>query len=307
MSVGRVLVIGESLIDLIGFEDADGLAFRPRIGGSPLNVAVGVSRLGGEATFATAIAPDSFGVRIRALLDEEGVTTISAPAPDQGTCLAVVTKIGQNVEFEFFGDTAAMLDIGRVSDTEVGDAAVVHAGSTAFMDDPALATVVDAYGRADGFCTADPNPRPLLIPDRARYVERMEPAVAGADLVKLSSEDVAYCYPGLTLESAIERLIGLGPDVVVVTRAADDALVSTAAGQRSVPIGATSAIDPTGAGDTVSASLVADIAREGAPADLDGWAALVRRANEAAAITCSRLGGASAMPTRAELEARLDA
>ena len=198
-----------------------------------------------------------------------------------------------------------MLDIGPVEADVVRSAALVHAGSTAFMGEPASSTVRDAFERADGFRTADPNPRPLVIRDRARYLERMEPLVAMADLVKLSSEDVAYLYPGTDLDDAVERLLALGPDVVLVTQAADASLLATHEGRRTVAIGETNAIDPTGAGDTVSASLIADIVRDGPPDSFDGWASLARRANEAAAITCSRLGGADAMPTHAELEARL--
>ena len=56
-----ILVIGESLIDSVV---TDGESTRCSPGGSPMNVAVGLSRLGHEVTFATQIGEDDDGEMI---------------------------------------------------------------------------------------------------------------------------------------------------------------------------------------------------------------------------------------------------
>jgi fructokinase len=43
-----IVVCGEALIDFLPVKSADGRdAYRPAVGGSPLNTAVGIGRLGG--------------------------------------------------------------------------------------------------------------------------------------------------------------------------------------------------------------------------------------------------------------------
>ena len=59
----RILIAGEALTDIV--VDADG-ARREHPGGSPLNVAVALSRLGHDAHLLTAIGDDARGDAIRA-------------------------------------------------------------------------------------------------------------------------------------------------------------------------------------------------------------------------------------------------
>ena len=68
------LVCGEALFDLFiepsaGFD----LRFDGRVGGSPLNVAVGLARLGRRAGLFTALSTDFLGQRLAAALAAEGV------------------------------------------------------------------------------------------------------------------------------------------------------------------------------------------------------------------------------------------
>ena len=57
----RALVIGEALIDIV---ERDGKVTGEHVGGSPLNVAVGLARLGRGVDFLTHIGNDARGRRI---------------------------------------------------------------------------------------------------------------------------------------------------------------------------------------------------------------------------------------------------
>ena len=57
----RSLVIGEALIDIV---EREGQVTGEHVGGSPLNVAVGLARLGRGVDFLTHIGNDSRGHRI---------------------------------------------------------------------------------------------------------------------------------------------------------------------------------------------------------------------------------------------------
>jgi fructokinase len=65
----RGLVIGESLIDIVDSDE--------HVGGSPLNVAVGLGRLGREVDFLTSIADDPYGRRIVEYVEAAGVQLVS--------------------------------------------------------------------------------------------------------------------------------------------------------------------------------------------------------------------------------------
>jgi fructokinase len=303
---GGALIIGEALVDLIETSDPDeGVVYRPRFGGSPLNVAVGTRRLGSRVLIATALGADSFGRQLRSFLEGEGVEVVTSKDVHHGTCLAVATRIDGNVDYEYFGDASAMLDIREVDIETVRAAAVVHAGSTAFLGGSVVSTVTAAFSVAGPFKTMDPNPRPRLIEDRLAYVSRLERMVPLVDLVKLSKEDADYLFPGVRLNGVTEHLLGLGASTVLVTRADQQTVVATPLGFGLVDVPYADAVDPTGAGDSFMASVISDIVAAGMPADIDAWKTLTWRANNAASITCSAVGGASSMPTREDVDERL--
>ena len=62
-----IAVLGEALIDLIVGEDG---AYRPHLGGSPYNVAVGLARQGVDASYLASFSHDSFGDSLLATLHQ---------------------------------------------------------------------------------------------------------------------------------------------------------------------------------------------------------------------------------------------
>ncbi|MBJ7383894.1 MAG: carbohydrate kinase, partial [Mycolicibacterium sp.] len=66
----RALVIGEALIDIV---ERDGTITGEHVGGSPLNVAVGLGRLGRAVDFLTHVGTDERGRRIVDHVEASGV------------------------------------------------------------------------------------------------------------------------------------------------------------------------------------------------------------------------------------------
>ncbi|MFP5502181.1 MAG: PfkB family carbohydrate kinase, partial [Candidatus Sericytochromatia bacterium] len=96
----EILTAGEALVDWVSTESgADLEAARHWVkapGGAPLNVAVGLARLGAKAGFAGCLADDAFGAWLRAVMAAEGVDTrLAAVAAGAQTRMAyVVTTAG---------------------------------------------------------------------------------------------------------------------------------------------------------------------------------------------------------------------
>jgi fructokinase len=307
--MGYAVVLGEALVDLLE-TDLDGESiYRQAIGGAPLNVSVGTSRLGGDVRFLGTLGDDPLGDRIAAFLRKAGVGTTGLKRVPVPTTLALTTFDGAEPTFHFYGEppSYALLGPGDVDPALVRGAAVVYAGSIALLREPFRAAARTAWAVDGPIRVFDPNVRPKLLPDRAAVValrELVEGFFATADLVKLSSADAEVLYDGATPEAAAARILGIGAGSVVVTCGAKGAYAALAGGAAMLSAPSVAAIDATGAGDSVMGALVRRLLADGLPTDLAGWQRNVRFALAVAGLVCERPGGAVAMPTNEELTAR---
>jgi fructokinase len=307
--MGYAVVLGESLIDLLE-ADLDGeLIYRQAIGGAPLNVAVGATRLGGDVRFLGTLGNDTLGDRIAAFLRKVDVDVTGLKRVPVPTTLAVTTFEGAEPTFQFYGEppSYALLTPGDVDPDVVRGAAVVYTGSICLMREPFHSAARAAWAVDGPIRVFDPNVRPKLLPDAAAVSalrDLVEDFFATADLVKLSAADAEVLYDGATPAAAAERILKLGAGSVVVTCGAKGAYVAAPHGTSMLPAPAVAAIDATGAGDSVMGALVRRLLADGLPADLAGWQRNVRFALAVAGLVCERQGGAVAMPTNEQLTAR---
>ena len=302
------LVVGESLIDLI---HRPGQHVVARVGGSPLNVAVGLSRLDMPSALWTRFGSDEHGAMIAEHLDANGVAVVPGsvtPLPTS-TAAAHIQEDG-SARYEF--DLAWELEPG------VGLAPVlVHTGSIAAVLEPGAEAVRDAVRRLRDRATVsyDPNVRPQLMGERESAAARIESFVALTDVVKASTEDLEWLYPEQDPRDVALRWLRLGPAVVVVTRGEGGAFAVTSDAAASVPARAVEVVDTIGAGDAFMAGLLAALddlgllGRENEAAlraiAAAGLELILTFASRCAAITVSRSGADP--PLRASLVEAFDA
>ncbi|WP_199514644.1 carbohydrate kinase family protein [Nucisporomicrobium flavum] len=307
--MGYAVVLGEALVDLLETGRDGELIYRQAIGGAPLNVAVGATRLGGDVQYVGSLGNDTLGDRIAAFLRESGVGTTAMTRVGVPTTLAVTTFEGAEPTFQFYGEppSYSLVKADDVDEAMVAGAAVLYAGSIALMREPFVSAARKAWAVPGPLRVFDPNVRPKLLPDAAA-VDGLRDLVEGffatADLVKLSSADADVLWEGAGPAAAAEHILGLGARAVVVTCGSKGAYVATADGAGMLPAPAVEAVDATGAGDSVMGALVRRLLADGIPADLAGWQAYVTFALAVAGLVCERPGGAVAMPTYEELSAR---
>ncbi|MFG1954739.1 carbohydrate kinase [Micromonospora sp. NPDC048830] len=305
--MGYAVVLGEALVDLLDAECDGAPVFRQAIGGGPLNVAVAVARLGGRVQFVGSLGDDVLAGRIRAFLEAAGVGLDGAVTAAVPTALAVATHSGAEPEFRFYGEppsygllTADDLDVGLVEGADV-----LYCGSVVLLCPAVLAAARRAWATAGALRVFDPNVRPRLLdgPDAlAGLRETVAEFAASAHLVKLSAADARLLYPGEPVEGVAAYLRELGAATVVVTLGPDGAVVAAADGDPvRVPAPKVRAVDATGAGDSVMGALVAELLVDGEPTDPAEWHRRVAFALRVAGLVCESPGGATAMPTRAEV------
>ncbi|GAB2588761.1 fructokinase [Paractinoplanes abujensis] len=307
--MGYAVVLGEALIDLQEAEHDGEVVYRQAIGGAPLNVAVGATRLGGQVEYVGSLSDDVLGNRIAVFLNEKGVGTKGVKRVAVPTTLAVTTFVGAEPTFTFYGEppSYALLGPADLDTATVAGADVVYTGSICLLREPFRAAARAAWAVPGPLRVFDPNARPTLLPDGAAVThlrELSEEFFATADLVKLSAADAEVLYDGATPERAAERIRALGAKAVVVTAGSEGAYINAADGATMLAAPKVEAVDATGAGDSVMGALVRRLLADGLPKDLQGWQRHVQFALHVAALVCERRGGAVAMPTLGEVSSR---
>jgi fructokinase len=149
----------------------------------------------------------------------------------------------------------------------------------------------------------DPNVRPFMIRDRDAYMGRFAQWVSASTIIKISSEDSAFLYPGLDPEQALRKMLAMGPKLAVCTLGHQGAVailrrddgIECLAHVPAVRVPAI--VDTVGAGDTFHGALLSWLELRG-KMSLAALANLAKTdmcnalgfANTAAAIVCSRRG-----------------
>jgi fructokinase len=283
-----VLVVGEALVDITRAPD------RPDTehpGGSPLNVAVGLARLGISTALAAQVGDDPYGDRIRRHLADSGVRLASPTYAGQtATATARLDTDGHaTYEFDLHWDPPELPDPRGFT--------LLHVGSIGAWMPPGADAVADLVRRAREAgvpVSFDPNVRPALAPDLGAVWRRVRRLADAASVLKLSDEDAAALGDADRPEALVDKLLGSDPALVAMTRGGDGALLRSGPHRVEVVAGKVVVADTIGAGDAWMAGLLAGIVTEGwatrtsYAADELEW--LGRLAGATAAITCSRPG-----------------
>jgi fructokinase len=296
------IVGGEALFDLFPQRAPPGpsLPIDAVAGGSPLNVAIGLARLGRKVAFLGGVSRDPLGERIMGLLDAEGVEISMIARTDGATALSVVAldASGQpSYAFHGHGTAETRLRLGDLPPLRA-ETTGLHLGSYAIAVEPVADALLEFAQRCQGLLiTLDPNVRLGVQPDAGAWRDRIATLSRLAAVVKASEEDLALLWPGRAIEEIVGEWRCAGAGLVVVTRGAKGAIGFTPEERIDVPGRPVQMTDAVGAGDAFQAALIdgmlasgvrnrADAAAIGASAA----AALIERANLAASLTCARRG-----------------
>jgi fructokinase len=309
-----ILTCGDALFDVFANPGnaPSSIALDARVGGSPLNVAVALSRLGQSAAFLAKVSNDPFGRKLIAYLESERVDVdliVRTPAP---TTLAIVALDDKGVPtYSFYtnGTADRSLAVSELPARLPDAVRVVHIGSYTTALEPTAASLeaLVTRERPRRFISYDPNIRPSIVPDPEIWRKRVAALTAQAHLVKASVEDIQFLYPGAPVESVLKDWLARGAGIAVATMGEVGAMAMTRQGVAArVSARAVKVIDTVGAGDTFQAALLTWLGEHGrlspdglASLSADDLDSLLTFAARAAAITCSRRG--ADMPRRSEL------
>jgi fructokinase len=308
-----MVVSGEALMDVFpASPTATGLMLDARIGGSPLNVAIGLARLAQPVAFFGALSEGWLGDRLLQALQHENVNTQCTVRLNAPTTLSLVGLNAQGVpKYDFMGQGAAdrALPLSALAQVPT-DAAAHHFGSYAMVVEAVASTQRALVEREWQRCVIsyDPNVRLNVEPNLQRWRDTLAWMLPRTALLKVSDEDLGLLYPGVPAQELAARWLAAGVALVVVTRGGEGAWGWTAQHHVATAPVKVNVVDTVGAGDTFQAALLTALAERGVltraalqtltPTVLIDVLAF---AAQAAAITCSRRG--ADLPRRAELQA----
>lgn len=322
-----VLVFGEALVDLlVDLAPGNGgepLA-RPVPGGSGLNLAIGLARLQCPTRFIGGLSRDPYGQFLARRLQEAGVALPARHADSRPTRLVSVIRGPEGEpEYAFYGSDTA--DLAAPDTQDVPAAARILAFCSYPCLSPQGLEACRALARAQPrrLVSFDPNVRPSLDPDLARWRRGCEAMIGISDIVKLSLADLhalwgADCDPAIWAGQLLATGNGRRPALVVITQGAQGARLFSAGGTIAVPAPRVDVVDTVGAGDAFHAAFLSALltglsahARDtpDALSSPDALAAchperlepVLARAVRAGSLTCTRPGADP--PDKAELDA----
>ena len=287
-----VLTIGRSSIDLysqdIGAPFNNIKGFDAFVGGSPLNIAVGCSRLGVDASLLTGVGDDKVGSFILNFLENEGVNTHCIPTIKGTRSSAVVLGIEPPDKFPlvYYRDNAAdsQITIDDVIKAKINDYKIVLLNGTALNIEPTrsatffaaevadkndIDVVLDLDFRADqwhDYRAFGLTIRALL--PKVKIAIGTEEEILAATMSSTSQvtiKDQQISAPEIKgdIDSSIEQLLALGIETLIVKRGSAGASIHYPDGsKKDVPGFPVEILNVLGAGDAFASGFLYGILQD---------------------------------------------
>lgn len=300
----KIWVLGDAVVDLI----PDGeVHYLKCAGGAPANVAVGVARLGVPSAFIGRVGKDPLGEFMQQTLRNENVNTDYMHLdPDHRTSTVVVGLDNGERSFTFMVNPSAdqFLSVSDLPEFKTGE--WLHCCSIALINEPtrtATLTAMKNIRAAGGKVSFDPNLRESLWKSQAEMIDVVNQAVALADVLKFSEEELTLLTGTNTLEQAFEKVTALYPEkLIIITMGKDGALFHLNGHRETVSGKALKPVDTTGAGDAFVGGLLAGLSLNDNWQDLDVLKQVIRQANACGALATTAKGAMSALPNQQQLK-----
>ncbi len=301
--MGKVWVTGDAVVDLI--PDGENHYLKCP-GGAPANVAVAVSRLGGNAAFFGRVGNDPFGKFMNQTLNSEGVNCQYLVLDDQQRTSTVVVDLDDDGErsFTFMVKPSAdqFLQPHDIPDFSAGD--WLHVCSIALANEPSRSSTFDSIKRikkAGGFFSFDPNLREEVWQQPEELIETVMKAAAQADVAKFSEEELTYLTKTDSIENGIAALAKLNIPLVIITQGAKGALVITPESQELIEGKVVKPIDTTGAGDAFVGGLLYTLSTYENWNTEDQVKTAIQCAHGCGALATTQKGAMTALPNQQAL------
>ncbi len=262
-------VIGENVVDLL--PDANGL-YRPCLGGSPFNVAIGAARQQIQVSYISPLSQDNFGSQFAEYLRQNGA---QYGLEDFSRCPSALALVSINAQLQpqYSLYRTGIADRDICADRQIAAlpsaCELLHLGSLALEseDAPRIRQVVAAAKKRGIQIALDINVRLNAVSDPIAYRNFVLEMIQQSDFIKASDEDLELLFPALALPDAVAAISQAAPAALLALTEGDKgAAIFWQHHQLRLPvITAVPSVDTVGAGDTFWANLLAALLKLGLP------------------------------------------
>ncbi|MGF1470187.1 MAG: carbohydrate kinase family protein [Rubrobacteraceae bacterium] len=262
----ELLSVGETLVDFISVEQTDWLrnatTFRRYLGGSPANIAVNVSKLGGRSAVISKTGIGAFGKFIKSELQRHGVSTDYLVMDHRTrTTVAFVSSTSGKPDFEIARSGDYRLQPEEISEEPISQARVVHASTFALSREPCRSAIRKVFklAREQGKTVSfDPNYSQRIWPHHKEAHGVIKEMYQYVDITKPSLDDAGRIFGReFEPEEYIEMFHDMGAKTVILTLGEEGLLISDDGHLIGhVPSRPVEVKDATGAGDSFWAGFI---------------------------------------------------
>jgi len=262
-------VIGENVVDLL--PDANGL-YRPCLGGSPFNVAIGAARQQIQVSYISPLSQDNFGSQFAEYLRQNGA---QYGLEDFSRCPSALALVSINAQLQpqYSLYRTGIADRDICADRQIAAlppaCQLLHLGSLALEseDAPRIRQVVAAAKKRGIQIALDINVRLNAVSDPIAYRNFVLEMIQQSDFIKASDEDLELLFPMMALPDAVAAISRAAPAALLALTEGDKgASIFWQHHQLRLPvITAVPFVDTVGAGDTFWANLLAALLKLGLP------------------------------------------
>lgn len=313
-----VVCLGEVIVDMIATDRDAGLdgtrSFDKFPGGATANVAVGVCRMGGSSRFLGVVANDAFGRFLIDALLKEGVdvSRMRRRAGERTVIGFIALRSDQTKEVIFYRDPQSemFLTPDELAPDAFCNSVIFHFGIICLSTKAKLAATRKALqiARMNNLLTSlDVNYRSHAWQSSALARKRLIEVLPSVDILKMAEEEIPLLFGGEMEEGAVQKILAMGVKAIIISRGANGATLVTHSLRMSSAGFPVRAAETTGAGDAFIAAVLVSLTkkrREGKTLQeitKGEWEEILRHANAAGALTCTRAGAMTAIPTHIEI------
>lgn len=298
--MSKIWVTGDAVVDLIPDTESTYLKCP---GGAPANVAVAISRLGGNSAFFGRVGQDPLGRFMKVTLAQEQVNTDYMLLDEAQRTSTVIVDLDDSGErsFTFMVKPSADQFLIPADIPAFVQGEWLHVCSIALANEPSRSSTLKAMQdikAAGGFVSFDPNLREEVWANPEELKPVVRQAIELADVVKFSDDELLFLTDTDSLEAGLEAIKAFDNTLVLITQGAKGALVVFEGEQELIAGQAVKPIDTTGAGDAFVGGLLARLAQQNEWANKEAIHSAVNWANGCGALATTQKGAMTALPTQ---------
>lgn len=305
--MGKVLTVGEPMVMFVANDEGDLSKvdqFTKFIAGAEVNVATGVSRLGHDISYLTALGQDPFGEYIVDFLKNEEIdTSLVKYNPNFPTGFQIKNKVSvgdPQVVYFRKGSAASKITQADVVEIDFSDVDVLHlTGIFMALNEETYETtlmLIEKARKHDVTITFDPNLRPVLWESEVVMREAINYVASLCDIVMPGFSEAVLLTGKTTKEEIADFYLDKGVQEVIIKLGTEGSYSKKRAGEQFVEVFEPSftidkVVDTVGAGDGFAVGVITSLL-ENLETDK-----MLERANAIGAIQVMHISDNENLPT----------